>query len=302
MGASGLIGQHIVSRLRERGHTVVAAARTRRAGVDHVVDAGTATVGTWRPVVEGCDGVVFAAGADDRDVPKRPVYPSLHAGNVNSVVTLLTAAREAGASTAVVLGSYFTHFHRAHPEWDLVETHPYIRSRVEQAAQGRAAAGPDLPVSVIEVPFVFGRAGERFPNWADGLVRWVSGRSPLFAPPGGTATTTAAAVAELTVEALLARSGADIPAVEENLTWAQLIGRLASAAGRPRPVRSLPPAVFRLAFTLAGLAYRLAGREPGLDAGQVGSLLLNTLHLDGATGRSVDPAMLETVQAVRDKG
>ncbi|WP_424186510.1 NAD(P)H-binding protein [Actinokineospora sp. G85] len=302
VGASGLIGRHVVSQLRERGHEVVTAARTRREGVDHCLDAAAATVSTWRPVVEGCDGVVFAAGADDRAVPKRPVYPSLRAGNVDSVVTLLTAAREAGASAAVVLGSYFTHFHRAHPEWDLAGTHPYIRSRVEQADLGRAAAGPGLPVAVIEVPFVFGRAGERFPSWAEGLVKWVGGTSPLFAPPGGTAATTASAVAESAVGALAARSGADIPVVAENLTWAQLIGRLAAAAGNPRPVRSLPPAVFRAAFTLAGLAYRLAGREPGLDAGHVGRLLLNTLHLDGPTGRSVDPAMAETVQAVRDKG
>ncbi len=301
VGASGLIGGHVVERLRERGHGVVAVARTPRVGVDHAVDAATASPRTWQPIVAGCDGVVFAAGADDRAAPKRPVYPSLHAGNVAAVVSLLTAAREAGASRAVVLGSYFTHFARARPEWDLAATHPYVRSRVEQARQGRAAAGPDLPVAVVEIPFVFGRAGERYPTWADGLVSWACSRAPLFAPPGGTAATTAAAVAALVVAALQDRSGEDIPAVEENLTWAELIGGLATAAGRPRPVRHLPAAVFRSAFRLAGLAYRLTGREPGLDAGHVGRLLLNDLHLDGATGRSVGPAMRETVQAVRDK-
>jgi nucleoside-diphosphate-sugar epimerase len=295
VGASGLVGQHVVERLRERGHTVTAVARTQRAGVDHGLDATTATVESWRPLLAGHDGVVFAAGLDDRDVPKRPAYPVFYAGNVAPVVNLLTAAREQGLTRAVVLGSYYTYFNRTHPEWDLPVIHPYIRSRVEQAREGRAAAGPDLPVAVLELPFVFGRAGDRLPNWAGPLIKWVRSKSPLLAPVGGSAATTATRVAETTVEALEQASGADIPVVDENLTWADLIGRIATAAGNPRPVRTLPSGVVRAGLRLTGLLQQVTGKQSGLVPAKLADLLLRELFIETATPRSVDAAIAETV-------
>ena len=302
VGASGLIGRHVVDRLRERGHTATAVARTPHPAVDHPVDATTATVATWLPLLADHDGVVFAAGLDDREIPERPSYPLFHAGNVVPVVTLLTAAREAGLTRAVVLGSYYTHFHREHPSWDLAATHPYIRSRVAQAAEGRAAAGPDLPVAVVELPFVFGRAGSRYPNWAGGLVKWVGSSSPLFAPPGGSAATTAANVADTTVDALEAASGADIPAVDENLTWPEMFARMAAAAGNPRPVRRLPGAVVRVALRLTAVVHRLTGKQSGLDPARLADLLLRELHIEPTTTRPLDTAIIDTVQAVRESG
>ncbi|WP_110078737.1 NAD-dependent epimerase/dehydratase family protein [Actinokineospora spheciospongiae] len=301
VGASGLLGRQIVTRLHAAGHTAVAVARTARDGIDHAVDATTAEVQTWLPLLTGCDGVVFAAGADDREVPARPAYSAFHAGNVVPVVTLLTAARQAGVTRAVVLGSYFTHFNREHPEWDLAGAHPYIRSRVAQAAEGRTAAGPGLPVAVVEVPFVFGRAGERFPAWAEGLVGWVGSKSPLLAPTGGTAVTTAETVADIAVDALEAASGADLPAADGNLTWAEMIGGLAAAAGSPRPVKVLPAAAFRLALRLTALRYRFSRKEPGLHPTRLADLLLRHLHLTATGTRPIDPAMVETVEAVREK-
>ena len=295
MGASGLVGQHVVEQLRTRGHTVTAVARSRRAGIDHTLDATTSTVDSWRPLLAGHDGVVFAAGLDDRDVPNRPAYPVFYAGNVAPVVNLLTAAREQGLTRAVVLGSYYTYFNRTHPEWDLPVIHPYIRSRVEQAREGRAAAGPDLPVAVLELPFVFGRAGDRLPNWAGPLIKWVRSKSPLLAPVGGSAATTATRVAETTVEALEQASGADIPVVDENLTWADLIGRIATAAGNPRPVRTLPSGVVRAGLRLTGLLQQVTGKQSGLVPAKLADLLLRELFIETATPRSVDAAIAETV-------
>ncbi|WP_309111501.1 hypothetical protein [Saccharothrix sp.] len=102
--------------------------------------------------------------------------------------------------------------------------------------------GPDLPVAVLELPFVCGRAGDRLPNWAEPLEKWARSRSPLVAPPGGSAATTARSVAEVVVRALEERSGADIPVADENLTWREMFGRIADATGHPRRVRSLPAA------------------------------------------------------------
>ncbi|WNV90542.1 NAD-dependent epimerase/dehydratase family protein [Umezawaea sp. Da 62-37] len=297
VGASGLVGQHVVAVLRERGHSATTAARTARAGIDHAVDAVTATDADWRDLVAGHDGVVFAAGADDREIPRKPSYPLFHKGNVQPVVRLLGAARAAGASRAVVLGSYYTHFDRVHPEWELAVLHPYIRSRVEQARAGREAAGPNLPVAVLELPFVFGRAEGRVPNWSGGLDKWVRSRSPLAVPVGGSAVTTARRVAETAADALERASGADIPVVEENLTWTAMISRVAGAAGHPREVRKLPAGVVRAGLGMTGLVQRLTGKQSGLVPSKLADLMLRELFLDVESPRSIETAIRETFPA-----
>lgn len=294
VGASGLLGQHVVEQLRRRGHEVTTAARSPADGVDHVLDATTASVADFRDLLAGHDGVVFAAGKDDREVPDQPSYPTFRAGNVESVARLMTAAREAGLTRGVIIGSYYTYFHRQHPEWDLVGLHPYIRSRVEQAEAARVAAGPGLPVAVLELPFVFGRANGRVPNWSPGLDSWVRSRSPLFAPVGGSAATTAAWVAETAVTALEEASGADIPVVHENLTWTELIGRVATAAGRPRPVRRLPAVAVRGALRLLRARHRSSGKQAGIEPVKLGDLLLRELFIEPPEPRSVDAAIAET--------
>ncbi|MFI9011086.1 NAD-dependent epimerase/dehydratase family protein [Actinosynnema sp. NPDC053489] len=299
VGASGLIGQHVVGRLRARGHAVTAVARTARDGVDRAVDATEATGVEFRALLAGHDGVVFAAGADDREVPRKPAYPVFQRGNVTPVVRLLTAAREEGLTRAAVLGSYYTYFHREHPGWRLAERHPYIRSRVEQAREGREAAGPDLPVAVLELPFVFGRAGDRLPNWAGAFDRWVRSRSPLVAPPGGSAVTSAAHVADEVVGALERASGEDVPVAAENLTWPEMIGRIAAAAGHPRPVRRLPGVVAEAALRLTGLVNGVRGRQSGIDPAHAGGLLLRDLFLPPSGTGSVADAIAETFPADR---
>ncbi|MEU4746708.1 NAD(P)H-binding protein, partial [Actinosynnema sp. NPDC023658] len=82
VGGSGLVGQHVVDRLRADGHEATSVARSAREGVDHALDATKASEAEFRAVLAGHDGVVFAAGADDRDVPRKPSYPVFHRGNV----------------------------------------------------------------------------------------------------------------------------------------------------------------------------------------------------------------------------
>ncbi|MCS7481631.1 NAD-dependent epimerase/dehydratase family protein [Umezawaea endophytica] len=297
VGASGLVGQHVVERLRDRRHEVTAVARTARPGIDRAFDATAVTEADLAGLLAGHDGVVFAAGRDDRQIPRKPSYPAFHQGNVEPVVKLLAAARKAGATSAVVLGSYYTHFDRLHPEWELAVTHPYVRSRVEQARAGREAAGPNLPVAVLELPFVFGRADGRLPNWSGGLDRWVRSRSPLFAPPGGSAATTATSVADAAVLALEERSGEDVPLVDENLTWKDLISRVATAAGHAREVHDLPAGVLRAAMHLTGLAQTLTGKQSGMNPAGLGDLMLRDLFVRHETPRAIDHAIRETFPA-----
>ncbi|MFI9643160.1 NAD-dependent epimerase/dehydratase family protein [Micromonospora sp. NPDC051925] len=297
MGGSGLIGAHVVTVLRERGHPVTTVARTARPGVDHLLDLESASIEDLRPLLTGHDGVVFATRADEQRVLPRPVQPVLHRNIVEPVARLFTAARHEGLTRGVVMGSYYTYFDRLHPQWQLAARHPYIRCRLAQAREGRTAAGPELPVAVLELPFVFGRVGDRLPNWAGPLDRWARSRTPLLAPGGGTATASARTVAEVAVDALEQARGTDIPVADENLSWADMITRIAEAVGNRRRVGRLPAAAVRASLRCGGLLHGLAGKEAGINPTHFADLLLAELFIEPTTGRSLDPALRETFAA-----
>jgi dihydroflavonol-4-reductase len=127
--------------------------------------------------------------------------------------------------------------------------------------------------------------------------RWVRSRSPLLAPPGGSAATTAAGVAEAAVRALEDASGGDVPVVDENLTWKDMISRIAIAAGRSRKVHDLPAGIVRTAFTATGLVQSLTGAQSGLHPARMGDLMLRELFVKVETPRSIDDAVRETFPA-----
>ncbi|WP_406080399.1 NAD-dependent epimerase/dehydratase family protein [Micromonospora sp. NBC_00858] len=294
VGGSGLIGAHVVDVLRERGHAATTVARTAHPGVDHLIDVSSASIDELRTLLAGHDGVVYATRTDEQRPLRKPIYPVFRRDNVEPVVRLFTAARLEGLTRGVVMGSYYTYYDRLHPQWRLAGRHTYIRCRVEQAREGREAAGPDLPVAVLELPFVFGRAGDRLPNWAGPLDRWARSRTPLVAPTGGSAAASARSVAEVAVDALEQRRGADIPVADENLTWNDMIGRIAEAVGRRRRVARLPSVAARAALRLGGALQALSRKESGVNPTYLSDLFLAELFIEPTTGRSLDPALRDT--------
>ena len=290
VGGTGLIGSRIVGVLRERGHEVTTVARSRRSGVDHQLDLESASTAELRPLLAGHDAVVFAARTDEQRPLAKPIGPAFRRVMVDPVVRLFAAAREEGATRGAILGSYYTYFDRLHPQWKLSAEHTYIRCRVEQAREAREAAGPGLPIAVLELPFVLGPGT----NWAGPLAGWARSRAPLLAPPGGTAVASAQTVAEMTADALERSSGEDLPVADQNLTWQEMFARIAAAAGRPRKVGRLPGATVRAATGLGGVLQSLSGKETGLNTGGLARLLLRDLSVEPVTGHSLDPAFRET--------
>lgn len=297
VGGSGLIGAAVASVLRDRGHQVTTVARSARPGIDHLLDVETASVDELRRLLAGHDGVVFAARTDEQRPLPKPVRPLLRQAMVEPVVRLFTAARREGLRRGVIMGSYYTYHDRLHPHWRLADRHAYVRCRLEQAREGRAAAGPDLPVAVLELPFVFGRVGDRLPNWSGPLDRWARSRSPLVAPVGGTAAASVRSVADTAVDALERASAEDIPVADENLTWRDMITRIAEAVGRRRPVRRLPASVVRSSLRVGGLLQAIGSKETGVDPTYFADLLLAELFIEPTTGRSLDSALRETFAA-----
>lgn len=294
VGGSGLIGAHVADVLRERGHAATTVARTARPGIDRVLDVESAPVDELRTLLAGHDGVVYAARTEEQRPLRKPIYPVFRRNMVEPVVRLFAAARDEGLTRGVIMGSYYTYFDRQYPQWSLAARHTYVRCRVEQAREGREAAGAGLPVAVLELPFVFGRAGDRLPNWAGPLDRWARSRLPLVMPAGGTAATSAGGVAEVAVDALERAGGEDIPVADENLTWHDMMARIAEAVGRRRKVGRLPTGVARAALRLGGGLQALGGKESGVNPSHAAGLLLAELFVEPATGRSLDAALRET--------
>jgi hypothetical protein len=101
-------------------------------------------------------------------------------------------------------------------------------------------------------------------------------------------------VGEAAVAALESGSGDDVAVVDENLTWHDMISRVAAAAGRPRRVRRLPSTVVRGALRLTGLSHTLMRRQSGLAPDGFADLLLRELFIERAPSRSIDAAIAET--------
>lgn len=219
VGGTGLLGQHIGAELSKRGHQTQTLARRAVPGSTTISgDIQRLSEDEWAVRLGGFDGVVLAAGVDDRQVPRAPADRYFGEGNVEPLRRMLPAARKAGCRRMVVCGSYFAALHRSHPEWRLAGHHPYIRSRVSQAELALEQNGGQLAVAVLEIPWTFGSVAGRRPLWAP-MVPWLRSRLPLLAlATGGTAVSSAVTVGQAAAGALERAAEGRFPVADANLT------------------------------------------------------------------------------------
>ncbi len=257
-------------------------------------------------LLQGKDGLIFAAGVDDRVVPRRPAYPFFYQGNVAATERLMRLAAQAGLKRAVVFSSYFLEFERRWPELRLAERHPYIRSRLEQEKAALTAAGSQLAVNFLLLPYIFGSMPGRAPLWKP-LIAYLNSWLPwVFYPAGGSAMVSVNEVAEAAARALeRGRAGARYPVCAENLTWQDFLRRLGKALGKPKPIVTLPKGLVKAGAWLISLGHRLRGRESGLDLVPFVELQTRLAFLDpdysavelGYTHTELEPDFVNTVRA-----
>lgn len=274
IGGTGFLGYYAVQEFLRRGHTVSvlalpplpaegllpAGVQVQLANLDHLSDAAV------RVLLQGQDGVVFAAGADDRVVPPAPAYPFFYHANVEACSRLFRLARQAGVRRGALLSSYFAYFDRLWPELRLAEHHPYIRSRQEQEEQSLHAALPDLQLVVLELPYIFGAMPGRIPLWSP-VVNYVRASPVLLYPQGGTNMIAVQHVGEAIAGAIEQGQGGERYVVgDENLTWSEFLGRLSRfATGKSKPVITIPTFLFRLQMQSVAKKHQAEGKEGGLD-------------------------------------
>jgi dihydroflavonol-4-reductase len=274
IGGTGFLGYHAAQEFLRHGHTVsvlalppVPAPGLFPEGVRlHLADMDRLNRRELESLLAGKDGVLFAAGADDRVIPAAPAYPFFYHANVEACVRTLRLAREAGVRRGVLLGSYFAHFDRTRPELQLAERHPYIRSRKEQEEQAIRATMPELQLVILELPYVFGSMPGRIPLWLP-LVNYVRSARVLFYPRGGTNMIAVRHVGEAIIGAMeRGEGGARYLIGDENLSWKNFLGRLAvRATGKRKRVITIPTLLFRLFMQAVARRHKAAGKESGLQ-------------------------------------
>jgi dihydroflavonol-4-reductase len=314
VGGTGFLGFHAASEFLKKGWKVTALGLPP-APPAHLFpeivkivlqDMEKTSSEELTELLRGYDALVFAAGMDDRVTPKKPAYPKLHHANVEVCQYVLESAQKAGVKRAVVLGSYYAHFDRLWPELRLAERHPYIRSRVEQEQAALGVNG--ITVSVLELPYIFGDSLGRRPLWYP-LVKYIRATPLIFYMKGGSACITATTVGQAIVGAIEStRPGQYYPIGDENLTWVELLKRLAAADGRKRKVIALPTWIVRVVLNGLWLLHRINGREAGLDPRYFASIQTANTFIDplpskealGYETGGLDEALKLTIAACRN--
>ena len=313
IGGTGFLGYYAVKEFIRRGHSVTIVAlpplpeeglfpkevNIILANIDKLDDSSI------MDILKGHDAIVFAAGADDRVIPKAPAYEFFHQANVRSCKRVLSLARQSGIKRGVILSSYFLHFDRTWPEERLSEHHPYIRSRKEQAQQSMDVSMPDLQLMILELPYIFGSMPGRTPLWKP-LIGYINSRYPLFYMRGGTNMIAVEHVGEAIVGAIeKGKGGHSYTVGDQNLTWVEFLERILSILGKKKRIVILPTWTVRLGLRLVELQHRLRGRESGLDPVRFAAIQTRNTFFDPAPaaeelgyGRgNLEEAFKDTVEA-----
>ena len=275
IGGTGLIGSEGARALIARGHRVKTLALPPLPAGAPLPEEMAITFGNYMEMTDeelaghlrGCEGLVFAAGVDERLEGPPPIKAMFDKFNLLPLERLLRLAKGNGVRHTVICGSYFSHFAREWPEMALAEHHPYIKSRLEQEEMAFAFADERFSVGVLQIPYVFGAQPGRKPVWM--FLVDIIRKMPLatFYPKGGTAMVTAHQMGEAIASALEMTKGAQAwPLGCHNMDWKEMLGIFHSAMGMPgRPVITIPQWAFALGASARQNRLKRQGLETGLD-------------------------------------
>ncbi|MBD88905.1 MAG: epimerase [Deltaproteobacteria bacterium] len=278
IGGTGLIGWHAARALRERGHEVRIIARREPpealglGGCEFAsIDLYASTPRELRDALQGCDGLVQAAGADPRIVPSGSATEFFFQANVESNLTLFSAALEAGVTAGVILTSYF---HPLRPE---MADHPYVASRIASEERLMELCDDALRLVILQPPYVFGAIPGRT-SLGDSLTQ--AARFPLLVPRGGTNAMSVMALSQAICGAIERSSARGTYLVgDENLTWRALIGRFGGRAG------ILPTWILRSVMALGRVALYLLRRQAGLNPVDLTDVIASEMFFDPGPGQ-----------------
>ena len=270
-GATGFLGRHLVTQLREGGHRVVALCRSEDPALaalhveikrGDVLDAASV-----RAAAEGCKALFHCAGKVSR-LPEdaEPLY-RIH---VDGTKITLDAARAAGV-TRVVLASTSgvvavtkdpdeVRNEQAETPMELLARWPYYRSKLYAEKAGLDRNGPGFEVIAVNPTLLLGPGDDRGSSTGD-VVNFLEKKVP-FVPAGGLSFVDARDAATAMILAMeRGRAGERYLVSAANLTIEAFFARLARISGVAAPRLKIPRSV-TLARIGAALMERAAKHVP----------------------------------------
>jgi dihydroflavonol-4-reductase len=237
VGGTGLTGAHAALHLRDAGYEVTLLSRS--APELECLRDFEYLVGSYvdddltAEVLTGFDQMVFAAGADIRQLPPGEDEAAFFDRvNTQAIPRFFERAREAGIRRAVYVGTYYP---QVAPE--KIENSPYVRSR-HLADEGLRVLNSDaFTVCSLNAPFILGYVpGMALPH-LEVLVQYAAGRlegMPLVAPAGGVNHISSQSMSEAIAGALERGVGGRAYLVgDENLSWKAYLEMYFDAVGNP---------------------------------------------------------------------
>ena len=230
--------------------------------------------------LDGAYGLIFAAGIDERVEGPPPIYDLYEKVNITPLKRLLELSKKAKLRSVVICGSYFSYFDRLWPKLKLYQTHPYIRSRVDQANMALSLADENFSVSVVELPYIFGTLEHREPVWtilADILLK--QKRRTLYTK-GGTTMITKRQAAQALIGALFLEKSGTYPIGFYNMTYLDFLPIVHEGLGIDRPIYIVPTCLFKWYAKHLERKNKKANIESGLKLSQFPKLQSKNLFID----------------------
>jgi dihydroflavonol-4-reductase len=301
-GASGFLGWHVARALVEKGHTVRALVRpgSRVDALD--VEAITGDLrdpASLERAVAGC-GLVFHVAADYRLWAKDP--GDLYRSNVDGTRNLLAAAKRAGVERVVYtstvgcigippggMGNEDTPVTLEDMAGD------YKRSKflAEQVALEFARDG--FPVVIVNPTAPLGDRDVKPTPTGKIVVDFLSGNMPAFIDTGLNVVDVRDTAEAHLLACERGRAGERYILGSENLTLAEILGKLARITGRKAPSTKLPYAVAYCAGACSTAWAGVTGRPPRvpLDAVRMAKKKMWVTHEKAARELGFKPGPAE---------
>lgn len=281
-GATGFLGSHLVSALREDGHEVVAVSRGGGEvyGVP-VLSVDVADAGAVAESARGVDGAFLATGKVSRDPTDAE---ELHRQNVVATRNALRGLKSAGVRRVVYASTSGTIAvsdgpnvadETNPPPLELIAKWPYYRSKYYAELEALEANEPPHFEVVIVNPSLLLGPGDLRRSSTEDVASFLNG-DILAVPRGGLAFVDARDAARAMVSAMeKGRAGERYLVSGVNLTVAAFLQRLERLTGVPAPKLPLPRSrdVAVFATHLFNRAVRAVGgespvNETSVDLGQ----------------------------------
>jgi len=294
-GANGFIGSRLTARLRREGKPVYILVRQpvpRAENGVKVVLGDILDPSSYMPALRECDTIFHCAAYisfDSRD--RKKAYDV----NVEGTRRILQAARLAHISKFVHLSAGAVLGSSRNPRCVLDEssspriakrnTYAYTKWLAEEAV--RASARMGLSASIANISTVYGPGDKKMNSGS--IIRMIYNGKIKLAPPGGTSYVS---VDDL-VEGLLLLSEKGKPGERyilsaENLTYQELVARIAKALNVRGPKLILPRQLYYPAILLAEAMEIMAALRPKMNLFLSGQILKESFRYKYFSSRKAE--------------